>query len=289
MTSLPDWVLLLLLMAFTTGPFLMILGAWLSRRRLGVPRRGRLLAIATWADDVGKHEAEVKTATFGDLILFVTLYVIGVTLFVTWYVGKKQTEADAAKLENARLEETRLAEDTQIRSNVALIADKLKSRTGAPKLISPSADERIIGKHLDFRWEYGNHSRSATYEIQLIRVPDDDAVPVPEQNYPPIGEECTFPATNSPEQRSRFFAPEGAYVWRVGFGELIGTAKSFGGHVESASKTDLDVSENSEPNWSSCEHAKPNFRIREWSSFRNFSFYHSRLNRMYATHKVLVG
>src|SRR5260370_27137449 len=156
MTSLPDWVLLVSLMIFTTGPFLMIFGAWLTRRRLGVPKRGRLLAIATWADDVGKHEAEVKTATFGDLILFVTLYVIGVTLFVTWYVGKKATEAEAAKLENSRLGQIQNTQQTLISNNDALIADKLKSPTGAPKLITPSADERIIGNHLDFRWVYEN-------------------------------------------------------------------------------------------------------------------------------------
>src|SRR5260370_7979643 len=148
MTSLPDWVLLLSLMVFTTGPFLMIFGAWLTRRRLGVPKRGRLLAIATWADDVGQHEAEVKTATFGDLILFVTLYVIGVTLFVTWYVGKKQTEADAAKLENSRLEQRQHAQQTLMSNNSTLILQKLKSPPEAPQLITPIPNHTTIATTL---------------------------------------------------------------------------------------------------------------------------------------------
>ena len=64
--------LLLIMLAFFLSPWL--------RSRFPNLARGRLGRITGWFYYVEKHEAEVKTATFGDLMLILTLYVAGVTL-----------------------------------------------------------------------------------------------------------------------------------------------------------------------------------------------------------------
>jgi hypothetical protein len=180
---------------------------WWTRKRLGLPRSGRLGRIAVWAEGVRTSEAEVKTATVGDLVLFVTLYVIGVTLVITMYIGLNQSAEDKYKVESEQAREKISGMEVKIRDQQSTL-EELRSSHSTPQLVTPTADEQIIGSHVDLTWDYGNHNRTADYVIEVVRIseptpkPADKSVNTAEQS-PKLGQPCMFAAGDSANERSQ--------------------------------------------------------------------------------------
>src|SRR5438876_9713442 len=56
----------------------------LHTRFPSAPLPALLVRVGVWANRLTAQEGEHRTATFGDLILFVTLWAIGLTLWVTF-------------------------------------------------------------------------------------------------------------------------------------------------------------------------------------------------------------
>jgi len=243
----------------------------------GTSPGGALGRIALWAEGVRKSEAEVKTATVGDLVLFVTLYVIGVTFVFTLYMGLNQGSEERIKQENDDLQRQTAGQEHQIREQQNELT-QLRKATDVPQPVLPGADEEIIGDRLDFKWEYGNHNDTATYVLQLMRVNNTQSLTLasrPEGRLQvstielPGGQLCTFGATEAADQESRFpqsnraSLAEGTYVWRVAFGTLV--------------------------NHSDVESCVDDHQIRSWSLFRKVTLYPSTLARTMATREILVG
>jgi ABC-type amino acid transport substrate-binding protein len=250
---------------------------WWTRKNLGLPKRGRLGRIALWAEGVRKSEAEVKTATVGDLVLFVTLYVVGVTFVITLYIWFNQGTEDRYKQEGEQLRQTVGNREAQIHEEQKELAE-LRAHIEAPQLIVPAGDEEIIGNHVDLRWEYGNHNRTTDYVLQFIRIAGPSPVRTETQYMSrdnedmykemDLGTTCTVAATDSADKRSRFptkgVLAEGTYIWRVALGGL-----------SSGSSNALQCGDDD--------------RVREWSEYRKFTVFPSRLQRSRVTKEILVG
>lgn len=251
---------------------------WWTRKKLGLPKRGRLGRIAVWAEGVRKSEAEVKTATVGDLVLFVTLYVVGVTFVITLYIWFNQGNEDRYKQEGELLRQTVGNREAQIHEEQKELGELRAHRT-APQLIVPAGDEQIIGGHVDLRWQYGNHNRTTDYVLQFIRIAGPSPVRAGAQYLSrdnedkpkelDVGTTCTAAATDSADERSRFptkgLLAEGTYIWRVAVG---GLSSGFGGAQQECGDDD---------------------RVREWSEYRKFTVFPSRLERSRVTKRILVG
>jgi hypothetical protein len=293
MTSRGDWWVLISLVIITIGPFAVIYVLWMGRRQFGFPRRGSLLAIAAWADSVGKSEAEVKTATFGDLILFVTLYVIGITLFVTWYAGKAQAEIEAANQVHAALKEAETVQNEQAKTYAVEINGILAALHGVPQPIEPSGDEQIIAPHVDLYWQYWAHNRSTKYVVQLIRVQDEYARNISTIEEDSLGNSIIVSATDSNDLTTHLDLPEGSYLWRVGVYQVNKRPAPISSNLTTPYTAGVIDSDNDEVpiiQLDQFKEASANAAtIQDWSPFRKFSFYHSRLARIYRTHRLLVG
>lgn len=267
------WVFLFTL--FCVALFGVIALVWWTQKRIGLPRGGTFGRIAQWAEGVRRSEAEVKTATVGDLVLFVTLYVIGVTLCITLYIGLSSGSEERSKQEIDDLTRTTQGQAQQLKGDEEELA-KFRGRLYIPEQISPAADEEIIGAHIGFQWKYGNHNSASRYVLQLMKIAsghedelENNGAGVNQQT--PVGKVCIFAATDSTDQRAtlpnqveaRGEFPEGTYIWRVASGELNVTH---------------DPAECVEDD-----------QVRYWSAFRKFTFFSSRKRRIRATDEIIVG
>lgn len=266
--SLPFFSLLCMFLFAVIGVF------WWIHKKIGLPKRGPFGRIAVWAEGVRTSEAEVKTATVGDLVLFVTLYVIGVTFVVTLYLGINQSAEDKRKIEADQSRDRVNSLETELRDQQDKLA-QLREGRAAPQLVTPTADEQIIGAHVDFRWDYSNHNETASYVVEVMRIAAADPTSglhsdqvVDGTGQIPVGKPCLFAATDSSSQRARLFGQrfpgQGTYIWRVAVGELANAAQDGG------CSPDDD-------------------KIRVWSSYRKFTLFPSRIQRVRTTHEILVG
>jgi ABC-type amino acid transport substrate-binding protein len=267
------WIFLFTL--FCIALFVCIALVWWSQKRLGLPRGGALGRIANWAEGVRSSEAEVKTATVGDLVLFVTLYVIGVTFVITLYIGinsgseerSKQQIEDLTRQTQGQLQQLK-ADDQELK--------ELRQRSDRPEQEFPGADEEIIGGHVAFRWGYRNHNDASRYVLQLMKIATErEQQEGGGAQQLPVGQLCTFAATDSADQRSQLPTQEiearggelapGTYMWRVASGEL-----------------------GRRPNDNFIECVQDD-QIRYWSAFRKFTFFPSQNQRIRTTGTIIVG
>jgi ABC-type amino acid transport substrate-binding protein len=258
--------------------FAIIAFFWGMRKLVGLPKRGSLGRIAEWAEGVRKSEAEVKTATVGDLVLFVTLYVVGVTFVITLYIWLNAGAEDRYKQEGEQLRQNAGNIESQLHAAQQDL-DVLRRLKEAPQLIVPAADDQIIGKHVDLRWQHLTHNRATDYVLEFVRIAGPSLPGSTAQNPPPKGEPqfkqlelgvpCIVPATDSADQRSRFPTQgrlaEGTYIWRVAVGAIN---SGHGGAQHDCPDDD---------------------RIRDWSSYEKFTVYPSQLERARVTKEILVG
>jgi ABC-type amino acid transport substrate-binding protein len=224
-----------------------------------------VVRVGTWTDELIRHEGEKKTATFGDLVLFVTLWVIAFTLWFTFsqISGERyKEELDKANTKAVSLE-GKLNDQEQHLQEM-----RQKLRFPVPEL--PRADDQIIGNHVDLKWESSVADSGQDYVIEVTMITG-------KSERMPIGIPCLYPATESLAQRSRFQATpkdpveSGTYIWRIGVGNL---------HRASG------TGDNRNPQEAPCPQDD---RIRTWSDYSKFTVYRTQKERLMDTGEVLVG
>lgn len=240
----------------------------LKRKFPVIPLPSRLVRIGTWTDRLIASEGDPKTATFGDLVLFVTLWVIAFTLWFEFQKGgeeKYKEELDKAQTNSMSLE-GKLRDQEQRFQN-------LQVQIGLPLLKSPKADEQIIGDHVDLQWESRQADSGQDYVIEVTQIAGNPGKV-------PLGTPCMYQATSSPAG-SRYpisadaAIASGTYIWRVGLGNLQVTAPA-----------GWDPQRNRNPQEDICVRDES---IRKWSEYSKFTVYSTQKERLFATGEVLVG
>jgi ABC-type amino acid transport substrate-binding protein len=252
------------------GAYVLVWVIYRLRRRFPmIPLPSPLMRIGCWTDRLITAKAEDKTATFGDLVLFVTLWVIAFTLWFEFQKGaeEKYKEELGQAQTNATSLEGKLRDQEQR-------FQKLQDQIGLPLLKSPSADEQIIGDHVDLQWESRQRDSGQDYVIEVTQIAGNPGKV-------PIGMPCMYQASSSPVNESRYpissdsAIASGTYIWRVGLGNLqINAPGGWNPRSSRNPQEDLCVRDES---------------IRKWSEYSKFTVYGSQRERLFDTGEILVG
>jgi ABC-type amino acid transport substrate-binding protein len=236
-------------------------------RKTGWARRLR-----KWISRLGSSDVAHEGTRFSDFVGFAGFGITVATIAISWVT--------------VTLQNKKAAVDSQIRdtaNHTAAVSAQIgndgtnQGTMYAPgvdiHLEEPVRDAKLIGREVDFLWNYTNHSPELAYRIQLVKLGSA---------YPPgiRGSECNFTAfsscdfyaTRPHEQRSTLsFAVngsevpkwEGRYLWRVvpARGPLPRIQSTAG---------DSDVN------------------ISDWSEFGSFEIYQDLMSRMAATDPAIV-
>lgn len=243
------------------GVFVVAFFVYRAARRFHFPLPGPVARIGSWTNHLISHPGEEKTATFGDLVLFVTLWIIAFTL---WFIFSQGAE-ERLKENLGEANEKVLSLQDNLRDQQKLWED-VRQKVTFPLPELPRADEQIIGDHVDLKWESNQaipgQDSGQDYVVEVTMITGD-------AGKVPIGKPCMYRATDPSAQGSRYpidpgdVVRSGTYIWRVA-----------GGSLRTTTHDDLCPSDE---------------RIRGWSGYSKFTVYGTQAERLLATGEVLVG
>jgi ABC-type amino acid transport substrate-binding protein len=239
------------------GAFVLALFVYRAARKFHFPLPGPVARVGGWTDHLISYPGEEKTATFGDLVLFVTLWIIAFTL---WFIFSQGSE-ERFKEQLGEANEKVLSLQGNLRDQQNLLQE-VRQKVTFPLPVLPRADEQIIGTHVDLQWESKQEIPGQDYVIEVTMIAEN-------AGKVPAGKACMYRATEPSSHRSRYpidpgdVVRSGIYIWRVAAGSLRTTRHD-----------DLCPSDE---------------RIRGWSGYSKFTIYGTQEERLLATGEVLVG